>query len=209
MIKSKGGSAHLEMITSFIIFVGFTLFLMYTINPGNAQNNLADAVLLGLENNFFNNVTSNVSIVLVRNVSMGDSLCRPWEITENSLYFQDLDNSSFFYIYSSPDFEDDTSLLNCTEQDSYMLGFVDVREVISNQSLYVLQTRYESDYDGLKQYLKVPPTADFSARIMDTDEYSLSKRIPDETPVTAGNYRHSVLYQNGTIIDHDFEIKIW
>ena len=74
-----------------------------------------------------------------------------------------------------------------------------------NNSLQNIKNKYYNDYAGLKADFGVPVTVDFA---ITSDDYSLTRQVPEATDVLAGVYRKPVLYGNGSIINQDFIIKI-
>lgn len=212
---NKRGSSHLEIIISFVLFVGFALFLMAYLQP-TQQNTLQDSILLGMKNKFFDNIMTNVTIAFVKK---GDNytqwstcsslpICKPIEVSGDYSVNVSIPSTCFYYVYVSREFSPN-GLSNCTTSN-YTIGFVEVQIVYSNKSLYDINNRYYNDYDGLKSVLGVPASVDFSISTSSPlATYSMTRQTPDDADVIAGTYREPVLYSNGTIINQDFVVKIW
>lgn len=215
----KQGSSHLEIIIAFVLFVGFSLFLMMYLEP-TQQNTLESSILFGLKNKFFDNTVSNVTIALVKRANAtqgvaacvnfaaggGSDSCKPKEISGFSIAKDVVgQNSCYYYIYSSNEFNPD-DLSQCLSVQNYTLGYVEVQTVYSNKSLQDIKNKYYNNYAELKIELGVPETVDFS---ITSNDYSLTKQIPQEIEVVAGIYRKPVLYSNGSIINQDFIFRIW
>ncbi len=68
-IKSKKGASHVEMMISFVIFIGFLIFLFAIFNPLKKTTNpgISDLVLINLEENLTKSL-STVSIKVNRDV---------------------------------------------------------------------------------------------------------------------------------------------
>ena len=68
-MKSKKGASHIEMIISFVIFIGFIVFLFTIFNPLKKSINpgISDLVFMNLEDNLTTKL-STVSIKLKENV---------------------------------------------------------------------------------------------------------------------------------------------
>jgi hypothetical protein len=214
-MANKRGSSHLEIIISFVLFVGFALFLMTYLQP-TQQNTLESSILLGLKNKFFDSTVSNVTIAFVQKNVTGSCFaapaCEPTEVNGKAINISVDDGvGCFYYVYASSEFSN--TLMKCKDLvpvQNYTLGYIEVQVVYSNKTLQDIKNSYYNDYSGLKTHLGVPETVDFAI----TSEsymmnYSLIKQIPQETEVVAGAYRKPVLYANGTVVNQDFVIKIW
>ncbi len=194
----KKGAAHVEIILSFVLFVGFTYFLLNYLQP-SGSNYLEDSILISLKDRFFENTSTNLTIALV-NYSV--EICQPSELSENSISV-DIGRIGYYYVYSSSEFID---ALNPCVLANYKLGFVDREGVISNASLKNIESLYVSNYDSLKTEFGIPANVDFGLVI---PGYSFPKQIPDNTKVVAGSYKKKILYANGTSVNTDFIFKIW
>jgi hypothetical protein len=212
---NKRGSSHLEIIISFVLFVGFSVFLMTYLQP-TQQTSLQDSILFGLKNKFFDGITTNVSIAFVKK---GDNstqwptcsilpVCKPKEVAGSYWVGELITGTCFYRVYVSNEFSLSGGTDSCFTSN-YTIGFVEVQIVSSNRSLYAVNQKYFSNYDGLKQDLGVPVSVDFSIETRGLETYSMTKQIPDDADVVAGLYRQPVLYANGTIVNQDFTIKIW
>lgn len=198
-MRSKRGSAHLEIILSFVIFVGFTFFLLSYLQPSK-NNNLSNSIGFGLENQFFEEISTNLTKVLVNS---SEPACQPNEVIGNAIS-QGV-SGTFYYVLVSDEFEGRTDLLlPCL--GSYKIGFVEQKGVISNRSLSEMAYKYANNYDELKNELGVPVTIDFA---IISNEYVLERDVLDGVEVIAKNYRRSVLHSDGSVLTEDFLIKIW
>jgi hypothetical protein len=197
-MKNKRGSSHLEVILSFVIFVGFTFFLLTYLQP-TQKTSLENSILDGLESSFLNNVEINFTKVLVN--STFD--CKPAEVAERARVFN-LSKSGFFYIYASDEISgDDTTACSA---GAYKLGFINSEKVVSNKSLEIFRSRYYGDYNALKISLNVPLAVDFA---IVAEGYAFERQIPEQTEVKSRAVILRVLYADGSIINKDFLIKIW
>jgi len=226
---NKKGSSHFEILISFVLFVGFTLFLIFTLEP-TKQDLLEESILFNVQSVFFEQTTTNVSYVLVdsnKDVKDEDKdkdtcnynenkICYPPEI-ENDGYkiyvpVPGAENECINTIYASIEFIN-TVGKQCTvdedKKEKYLIGYIYREDVLSNNSLITMRKKYYSDYANLKNVdLKVPEVVDF-AIISSDSNFTMDKAVPDEAAVIAGTYRKKVLYANGSIINHDFTIKVW
>ena len=196
----KKGSEHVEVILSFIIFVGFVLFLLNYLQPYK-KDILPNSILTGVKDSFFQNASIELTSVLVKNVSTTD-YCAPSEVSGPSMTL-DTSNESFYYVLASSEFN--SSLLACATS-SYLLGYLSRESVLSNSSLVMLRQKYQNDYDNLKLQLFVPASVDFS---ISSNGYNLEREIPENIPVNSVIYRKDVIYSNGTVESKEFIFKVW
>ncbi len=209
MSCNKKGSAHFEIIISFILFVSFTLFLVLSLEP-TKQDLLEESILYGVADTFFVDIKTNVTSVLVFVNNPSDcSVCMPAELDSNS---NDLSLAQqkpcTYYILSSNEFVDQ-NIPSCSSQvKPYSLGYIERQEVISNKTLNERRVEYYNDYNASKTRFGVPAVVDFAVIIEGTD-FAMQKTIPDEAEVISGVYRKSVIYANGSIVNLDFIVKVW
>lgn len=199
----KRGSAHLEMIMAFVIFVSFTLFLLYTLQPPRKQV-IDDSALLSLKDRFFENITINLTIVLV-NHSLESGPCKPQDISGNSISFPvNGSDGKFSYVYISNEIQG--NLDNCTA-NKHSIGYTDFKQVVSNNSISLLQNLYNNDYDGLKEYFDLPRGVDFA---VESNNYDLAPNAGTPTiGVVSYNYQKQLIFANGSLILEDFIIRTW
>jgi len=214
---AKKGSAHFEIIISFILFVGFTLFLVLSLEP-TKQDLLEESILYGVADTFFADIKTNVTSVLIFVNSSGGSTCSalndispcmPAEIS-NSTPISSVKQNKLctYYLYSSNEFPS-ISLSSCISQNKqYSLGYIERQEVLSNKTLNLRKTEYYNNYNASKTRFGVPAVVDFAV-IIDGTNFNMTRTIPDEAQVISGIYRKSVIYANGSIINRDFIIKVW
>jgi len=214
---AKKGSAHFEIIISFILFVSFTLFLVLSLEP-TKQDLLEESILYGVADTFFADIKTNVSSVLLFVNKSGETVCSssndfaaclPSEFS-NSVPISSVKQNKpcTYYLYSSNEFASQSLGLCTTENKQYSLGYIERQEVISNKTLNIFKKEYYDNYAASKNSFGVPEVVDFAVIIEGTD-FNMTKTIPDETQVISGVYRKSVIYANGSIINRDFIIKVW
>ena len=193
----KAGAAHVEMILAFVLFVGFVVFLLNTLQPYK-KDILQDSILESLSNKFISSVETNLTKVLVENQT---DTCKPNEISGNAIVGNK--DGNFFYVYFSPEFPV-SSFQNC--QGDYKIGYINSQIVLSNKSLEEIKLNYSSDYKNLRKNMGLPTTVDFSVIAGD---YTLEKTIPENVQIKTISKREKVLYSNGTLVGKDFIFKIW
>jgi hypothetical protein len=153
----KGEAGHVEMILSFVIFIGFVVFLLYLFNPFQTTS-VSDAVLFSLYDSFFDKASDNVEIIFI-NVS-----CVPDSADEDNAFNKSVSNN-FYYVFVSNSIN--YSVPNCSGK-SYVIGSVQEEEYFSYHLFEELLANFSEDYDGLKTYLKFPSSLDFNIEIEDS-----------------------------------------
>lgn len=223
----KGAALHIEMVLSFILFVGFIMFVLLYIKPYN-QTPLPDSIVTGVHDLFESYVSTNLTTMFLHSNSSGcfsinlanidlnsGSVVRnisgqlvPSFLSGNKINIQSSEN--FFRIYLSPDLTPSSSI-SCAllPSTNYSIGSSDKTTLISYLKLQQIRQEYENNYNILKQELNVPDRFDFTISANLSSPYELSKPIPQEATVFARGYMHQVLYPDGTIENKEFIIKAW
>jgi hypothetical protein len=237
-IKNKKGSGHLEMILSFVFFVGFVFLLFLLLKPYDTKSML-DSVMKGLENNIEERTIKNLtSFFLEANTSSGNCFYLDLSL-EGSLFNYGYSNSyveelpsgnkvnssindigilkiknapgiKHFKVHISSEFEDSIISEECLaiEEANYDIGSILEREVFSYQELKELNNSYYSDYEGLKEELGIPKIYDF-AITSDEIEIRMERMVPSSSEVLAKNLYYTVLKNDGDLINTGFNIRVW
>jgi hypothetical protein len=230
----KRGSGHFEMVMAFTFFVGFTFFLFMSLRTDN-NSTLFDSVLDNMGDDFFDLVKVDFGSVFVSADYDKAKSCFYFNLSENifdfsysgkGLVVEDLDGNivssgfvpGFLSISSREDyfrikFSEEFllgSLSGCDLADSYELGSVVEKEVVSYTKLINLEDRYFSDYDGLRNDLSIPAIYDFGIVI---DEYDIemlpSRGVSNAVEVLAQNEVFEVLREDGSISNVKVNFRIW
>jgi len=207
-MEGKRGSSHIEMIMSFVLFVGFTFFLITFIQPAR-ETSLEESLLFALQTKFFENVTIVEKIVLVNFTNECSSPCSPSELGGTYNISERVGaNGCFYHIYTSNEFKGSTNSISGCSDKNYLMGYIEKKEVLSNDTIKKMEQKYMSNYDGLKVDLGIPPSIDF-AIIVNGYLEDMTRQVPDTVEVKAGAYKYPVLFSNGSIQNKEFIIKIW
>ncbi|MBT4376119.1 hypothetical protein HOD29_01975 [archaeon] len=186
-IKNKKGS-HVGIILSFVIFVGFLLFMFIAVGPVTNIEIQKAYTINSLKSFVKNNISEEVVIVNVKNSSSrGVENCLSFlknEVPLSSAYFTvkdfegDSTNSleqsgtiyiswsgeSLFKIYFANESFDKTILegtLNC--QVAEVGSVIETEKILERNILEVLEY-YETNYTELKQSLNVPLEDEFGIK---------------------------------------------
>ncbi len=226
-MKNKRASAHLEMILSFVIFIGFIFFILIFIKPFG-ESTLVDSVTNGLHDSFVKNSSTELTTLFLKlgavpsgciNISLPEELMS-YDASSASVFDDGnfvvsqvasdgfrIDNvtRSALHILVSPEFESG-SLTSCTTTGGYVWGGVVEEKVISNQSLFEMAERYENDYENLKTELGIPGVFDFG---IISEVVTMERTIPENLDVVATDYIEKVVFSDGQIKNVRFSFLIW
>ena len=233
MIKGKKAVSHVEIVLSFILFFLFVIFLLLFLKPISTKTTLSGSVISALHDSFKEEVYTNYTKVFLKANDTDEQPCFYIEVDgrvfvykpSNSIVYaldgQEVDSSiqkqitsywfniaksgAFYKVLISPDF--DESSFGCTNKlGTYSLGSIDEKQIVSYNTLLELKNRYDNDYINLKRDLKFPLTFDFAVV---SDLIKMERVIPDAAEVKANDYIEEILFDNGTIINQRFTIKVW
>jgi hypothetical protein len=233
MMNKKNGQIHVEMILSFILFVGAVFFIFFFLNPLKSNTN----VYTDLDNSY-REILKNVSIeyryislALASNANTCFTVANPFREKEN-LIVQDSSgnilassiNSSFikiapsgkFYrIYFSDYFNhsDSSSLTSCPDisaQSSFgPLGF---QNEVLYENLIKLDQEYSSDYNSLKSDLNLNNDFEFvvydeNHEVLINNSLSLHKLKPSN--VYSREIPLEVIYPNASQNFIILNLRVW
>ena len=244
-LVNKRGSAHFEMIISFIFFIGFVSFLFVTLKPTDSHV-LPSAVVSGLYDSFEQETYTNFSTVFLKINETTASGCIKisfklpeelfnYKIIENRVYVTDLNDNSVvssvnennwklaiennrdesFRIAFSPEFSDngDVNGIDCENlnqgNDEYKIGEVTERQVVSYNKSAEMRDEYYSNYDDLKEKLRVPPMFDFAIKFGTLSELNMNKSILAPVDVMVEDYVFGILNSTGSLINERVSFAIW
>ncbi len=226
----KKGAAHIELILSFVIFIGFLIFLLAIFKPFSSQEG-SSIYLDVLERGITENTSVKVYSFTLK-LSEPISPCFWFEgdyignvkvkdkdnnfvgafINKKKIYINS--DKTFFYIFSSPAFEANPfNIDGCKkpEDGKYTLGLLRSFSKLSYSKLELLKQTYESDYIEIKKELKLPASENFLFILKETNGriiLEVNKTIP-KGKVLSRNIPTEVVYANGTIKYAVLNIQTW
>lgn len=232
-LRGKKGISHVEMILSFVIFIGFLIFLFAIFKPLRVVSG-GEVYLDILERGINDNVSIDVNF---QTLKINDSVdvncfCIEYSLkniivkneneiiinseTGDNLCMESLDK--FFYIYSSEEFEssEGISLSSCSflEKDkNYTLGLFRSYSFYSNRSLKKLHYETANNYDDVKDKLELRASKDFSfsLRMKESNEIILenTKKPGKGVRVLARDVPVQIVYNNGKFEYALLNIQVW
>lgn len=234
---NKRAISHLEVILSFVIFIGFLIFMLAIFNPFSSDNSnrifldvLERGILdysdvdvslitlsIDIEPEVFPNdcfsINYNFTNISVRDKN--DAIVQAYSETTpigGKIYINSIDN--FFYIYSSPEFEERLFSGTCPVVPSalYNLGLFRSYKFLANSSLTRLISEYRNNYEGLKQKLEVPLTQEFSFVVKEYSGnvlYDAGRANLGGVKILAREVPVQIVYSDGSFKTAILGIKIW
>ncbi len=233
---NKKGASHLEIILSFIIFLGFSLFLLaifrpttflkYTDTDLNILETSIKSVTLTpisfitlnlnkdieIQECFFINYELNLDNVIVKNKD-GEIVNAETDKENERIYIYSI-SEKFFYVYFSEKLEEKEFIEDsCTEIDSsnYHLGLYRNYNLTSYEKLENLKQDYTNDYENLKNQLGIPTTKEFAFIVKDTrgNDIIVARKRVEQPNVLARDITIQILYNNGTLRYGILNIQTW
>ena len=236
-MKNKRGLSHIEVILSFVIFIGFLIFILAIFNPFSIPSDNSGKISLvekeilaysSLEVKFLSLILNytpagcfrfkyeNLDNITVKNESYDfinastDSTGSGKHVIINGA------GTKFYYLLSSQDFEERsfsyTPLCRQLDRDNYAFGLFSKHNMTSYTKMLQLAGRHNSDYFALKNDLKISASDDFSFSVLDSLNkllLNVSKKAPSNIKVVANEVPISLVYKNGTIISAKLNIRVW
>ena len=196
---SKRSQSHVEMIVSFVLFVGFVIFLLLMFNP-QKYNSLdygsIDAVQASLMKNL--SVEYDYTSVILTNATSLSGKCFKTEpiigingtiavkdingvVTysrneSNILIIKTIDLQRFYGVYSADFFSElipnqcsGLATIQIYKPKNYSLGILTTKSAVLYENIEELNRSYYSNYDGLKNNLGIKNDFSFIIRRNETD----------------------------------------
>jgi disulfide oxidoreductase YuzD len=238
--KGDKRGSHVGMILSFVIFITFIIFLYSVFQPAiNIEGNKKET-LEYLEFQIIKNVSANFTTTSVQITGTNpaedcvtlQNLIYPLELipphikikNENGVLqegkssFTNLriertnQEDTFFRIYHSPKFPLLEEAYNCTmiNEGEYQRGLIKVDNYIFKESVESLKDYYETNYEELKEELKLSPADEFWFGFTESDG---TKIEPEQEVLSENVYADEIPVQyideNINIQSGYLNVKVW
>ena len=226
----KRGFGHVEMVLSFVIFVGAIVLALYFFRPNYGDRIVQtsfDYVFREIElNSSFEVVTFNVKInegivesVIGFNISVSENALVVDEFGNNlktrssdGIVFAesaDWNSIEFVDIYVSEEFQSDETLVGIYNEDYYEVGSSRTEKIISWDKLSKLVDSYESDYIALKKEFNIPGRVNFDFS-MNSEGESVESfgEIPQNLEVFVEERNFKVVREN-KIGEGVLKVRVW
>lgn len=227
---NKRGMEHVEVILSFVIFIGFLIFLLVIFRPfekADKSSVYLDTVERGIKD--FANIQVNYTSLILNNSFIG---CFYINYPCDKVIVKDKDDNiinakcgegkvyiggsgKFYSIYSSEEFEENSfDVRGCQflDESNYSFGLFRSYDMVLYERLLGLKEKYETDYTGIKKDFNLPASENFAFTIKDTTQNIMmqtNKTVPKRLTVLARDAPIQIIYKNGTIKYAILNVQNW
>lgn len=234
-MMKKGGS-NLEIILSFIIFIGFIffLFMAFPITPTEKSKIGLDIAEKGLLN------SASVELVVfsidIKEPALGCFSFKPEVTIEKVVVFGEGGNEQknaksedgkitveggdkFYYIYSSSNLSEkgftgaeDSEDCETLNLGDYELGLIRRYDVLSYSKLEKLNKSYYTEYSNLHDKFSMPKRDEFGFVLREVNGIeimSMTKRRPMKTEVLSRESPIQIVYKDGSLKYALLNVQIW
>ena len=196
---------HIEIILSFLIFVGFLLFMFIFLNPfakvetKNIINNIKDSII--------NEISDDVGKLSV--IVDGDTDCYdPAILSDYGTNYLEVKEDRKYTIYFNDIFSGSVS--SCVGETAYTLGTYSTENMIIYEKIQELRTNYMDNYEDLKTSLGIVDEFTFELKRIDGGvEIGVNKEVPFGIEVEAADIPLRVINSNGEISEFVLNIRVW
>ena len=209
LLNSKRSQSHVEIMLSFVIFIGVLIFIFIFLNPF-AKTAEKVSVIDDIQKIVVKDINSEIGKLSV----IGDSgivdYVFPSEYGNNFVEVQETFlNPIKCQLYFSDIFG--LGSKNC-QFTSYALGVYSKEEMIVWDKIILLKQSYETDYNSLKSLLKISDDFSFSFKNIGGGEIgalSVSKNPPVGVNVESKDFPVRVIDSLGKINELILNIRVW
>lgn len=234
-IIHKKATSHIEIVLSFVIFVGFVVFFLAVFNPLKfSKKDYSSAEIA--EKRIMANISTNLSFVtIILNDSVTAS-CFSFDsqlervIVRNQTGFIvnatggggsvkiERGNSRFFYIYSYDNFVENSLAESCVNlpNENYTLGLSMNLKVISNRSFANFKQKFETNPVQLRTELGISSLSKFVVNVTNTRGTGLFgvapldfRNRPRNIEVFVKESPVQVIYENGALESGILHVEVW
>lgn len=210
-IRYRKSQSHVEMILSFTLFVGVLIIVFIFINPfsksGEKNNDIEQFF-----NIFLNEISLNAGKISVIVNSDNDCYNRPSQFGEKFIEVQDSSNQRKYTLYFSDSFGIGSISCSARAKRNYTLGVYSEESIILYEKIANLKTRYESDYESLKQSLGILGDFSWTFKNLNGEEISqlsVSREIPSGLNVETKEIPVIIIDKSGRFYEYMLNFKVW
>tara|TARA_Y100000310_G_C20450424_1_gene700442 strand:- start:212 stop:901 length:690 start_codon:yes stop_codon:yes gene_type:complete len=227
----KRGAGHVEILISFVLFIGFIGLAFFFFNPSNSSRVVSSALdytlievsdsiitsvdFYGIKHNSSCNSTIGVNIgseTIGKNVRAfkpsGGTV--PSSISGNFVFI-DFQTEDFINIVLSEEIAAGIAAgVGDTDDFCYEIASTDSREIFSEKKANALVSTYDLDYNSLKEQFNLLSRMDFSFElVLPSKSITASKEIPQDLEVFSDVESKETITEQGELVFADLIVKIW
>ena len=210
MNKSKLGQGHVEMIFSFVLFLGALFLIFMFLNPF-AQEKTPSFSIDSIKSILVNNISLNVGeLSVILNSSTSDC----YDVSSYGSNFVEVpgaDPSRTFILYFNLS---GTGVQSCAAKTgrNFTLGVYKIENFISYEEAVALAKNYTSNYNSLKAALGINADYLFNFRYLNgtiINGLNVTKNIPYGVDVNSVDIPARVINNSAGISELILNIKAW
>jgi len=213
-MKRKKSQANIEIVISFILFIGSLIFILYFLNPLSKKEEkyyYIDEIKTKIIKNLSTNI-GKLSIITI------DGNCYNFQerdyLNENYFETYSIQNPKVYTIYFSEIFNSNFAphkRADCPRRNYTLSSYIE-ENIISYKKILNFKNNYENNYESLKKFLGVNRDFSFSFRYLnktEIPELSVYKKIPTTASIKIEEIPLIVMDENAKIHQLIFVIKVW
>ena len=229
MFFNKGGVGHVEVIMSFVIFMGFLGFAFYFFSPFQSGRTFESSLDYAFDEiiESTNTILESYSVVLVGcpdTVIVIDPHPSPGRIkivdtegiysegTREGNKFCGFESSqsseSFITVLISDEFSSQYGVCGGNPTDCPSISSSERKSIISNKSMFDLVRKYKTNYPELKNDFNIGVDFGFSLIFDDGTGMIAERETPSNLEVVAKEDRVEVVTKDGVVFA-DLVVKVW
>jgi hypothetical protein len=203
LILSKRSQSHVEMILSFSLFMSVLMIIFLFLNP-LANIEKKDYDIEAFQKIFLDEISSKVGKLSV--ILEDENSCYELPAEYGNKFIESLDkqNSRRYFIYFSEDFR--IGSISCSSKPlrKFRLSVYSEENMIVYEKISELKTRYESDYESLKEYFGIKNIFLWNFKSKEGNiisTMSVSKKIPAGIKTNAKEFPVIVIDKSGQVYE--------
>lgn len=229
---------HVEVILSFVMFMGFLLFGLYFFNPLDSSRVL-DSSLFYAQDEIIQNVSTTILMygISVNQTSFSAPAAIRFPLSSGpvsargffaeSLQGERLEGTytgnvltlnregaEFFYVWLGDFSSAQMSVTNPADFQigiNYTISSSEQRTLLSEERIRALNQSYHTDYDSVRTEFNLPRRVDFALEVTFApgDSILLSQPIPEGFDVISQVQRKEVIRTDGNVSFADVRVQVW
>ena len=209
-IGNKFGQAHIEIMLSFVIFIGFLLFVLIFLNPF-AKTESID-IISSIEKAILNNVSANIGKMSVIGTPGSIPYTIPTEYSQKFIEKVETTSPQKCNLYFSDEIFTGSSKTCKFDTSTPQFGVYSTEKMIVYERIGTLKTNYNTSYAELKSSLGITNDFSFSVENLDGNEISnlsVTKNTPSGVEVQSRNIPIRTINNQGGIQELILNIRAW
>ena len=207
----KKAQSHVEVMVSFVIFIGFLLFIFIFLNPF-ARTKEPSYIMDNAQKVIINNISGDVGkLSVITNGTGGCYQIPSYLTTKYNNNFKEIkeDDKKYTVYFSNEIFS--WGVISCGFTLNYTLGIYSEEKMVVYDRIADLKNAYNSDYDNLKISLGINDFL-FSTKNLigeEIPELSVTKNAPKGIDVESRDIPIRVINNTAQVQELILNIKVW